>query len=196
MCRGGKAGQFLITLALLFSIALSANAFAEEKSATAQIPVVMDGTGTEEAFTVEIENKSRENPDFVTTDKDSLNLKRGETGSFYVTAIYPGNYDFNIWQEKGSDKDTDYDSTMYHAEVCVTEDNSGVMSAQAFVFKNGDAGKTPCVKFENTKHVSNKTSQTSPQTGDTIPGKGMTAAIAAAVLLAYWGMKLKREAGR
>ena len=37
MCRGGKAGQFLITLALLFSIALSANAFAEDRKRAVDI---------------------------------------------------------------------------------------------------------------------------------------------------------------
>lgn len=185
---GIKKVRFMAVLsALALAASISAPVFAEEKSVTAKIPVTMEAEGTDEAFTVRINSEPSK---FVSLDRQDMKLKGGESGDFVVTAIYPGNYDFDIWQDAGTDKSTSYDGTQYRAEVCVTEDSNGVMSAQTFVFRKGDDSKSDSVSFKNVRHV-DKTKN--PQTGDQFPiGAATTAGLSAIALIAA-GIRIRKE---
>lgn len=185
---GVKKVRFMAALsALVLAASISAPVFAEEKAVTAKIPVTMEAEGTNEAFTVRIDNEPSK---FVSVDRHDMKLKSGESGNFIVTAIYPGNYDFDIWQDAGTDKSTAYDDTQYRAKVCVTEDDNGVMSAQTFVFRKGVDSKSDSVSFRNVRH-NDKTKN--PQTGDQFPiGAAATAGLSAVALITA-GIRVRKE---
>ena len=65
----------------------------------------------------------------------------------------PGTYKYIVTQETGSESNTTYDKTVYNADVYVTENDSGVMNAEAIVYKNGSDNKLPECNFTNTVNI-------------------------------------------
>ena len=69
--------------------------------------------------------------------------------SFTVSIDMPGDYKYKIYQKKGNNKNTDYDKTIYQAEVFVTEDDDGKLNADTVVFSNGSSEKSAACSFVN-----------------------------------------------
>lgn len=96
---------------------------------------------------------SSETSEFQTLATDNLSLRDGETGSFSVLYTYPGTYHYTISQEKGTDKKTTYDETVYNVDVYVTEDEDGEMSAEPIIYLNGSNEKKQSASFINIKEL-------------------------------------------
>lgn len=116
------------------------------KTVNAVIPVTCEvkGTASDEKFTVNINSSDL----FLPTEK-SLILGNGETGDFDIPINYPGTYKYDINQEAGNTKGATYDKTIYKAEVFVTEDDNGVLSAETIVYTKDSNNKSASCKFVN-----------------------------------------------
>ena len=97
---------------------------------------------------------------------DSLSLRDGETGRFSVLYTYPGTYHYTLSQEKGTDKKTTYDETVYKVDVYVTEDEDGRMSAEPIIYLNGSNKKKPSAGFRNIKKLDTDKTIGNVKTGD------------------------------
>lgn len=136
----------LITSAIPVYAGKAAEDEAHAKTVNAIIPVTCEvkGTASDEKFTVNINS----NDLFLPTEK-SLTLGNGETGNFDIPINYPGTYKYDINQEAGNTKDATYDSTIYKAEVFVTENDNGVLNAETIVYTRDSNNKSTGCKFVN-----------------------------------------------
>lgn len=80
---------------------------------------------------------------------DVLRLKDGDSGDFKIAIDYPGTYHYQISQERGSDKNSVYDDTVYQADIFVTEDSSGILSAEAILYAEDSNSKSSQCSFVN-----------------------------------------------
>lgn len=96
-----------------------------------------------------------------------MSLRDGETGSFSVLYTYPGTYHYTISQEKGTDKKTTYDETVYKVDVYVTEDEDGRMSTEPVIYLNGSSEKKQSASFINVKKLDTNKTPENVKTGDT-----------------------------
>ncbi len=108
------------------------------------IPVSCTAEGSTESFTVVIQGDSR-----FKASPESFELKNGKSKNFTISVNLPGDYKYKIYQEKGTEKNTEYDSSVYQAEVFVTEDENGKLNADTVVFTNGSNEKSPKCEFIN-----------------------------------------------
>lgn len=159
-------GILLCIAGLLF---FAERADAATMPVTAKIPVTCEGGNPLETFVFVMDMESKE---MQTPDQLMIRMKAGEEGAFTIHYVYPGTYHYQIRQEAGSDWKTTYDSAVYDVDVYVTEDESGVLSAEPVVFKKGSDEKKAAVDFHNKAASSpSKNSHTSSgssyvQTGD------------------------------
>lgn len=132
---------------------------------TTRIPVTCSGGNTQETFTFVLEMETKE---LQTPDQLIIRIKAGEEGAFSIHYVYPGTYHYKIRQEKGADAKTTYDSTVYQIDVFVTEDESGILSAEPVLHKEGSNEKIPRVSFENSveNNMTKNNRSSSVQTGD------------------------------
>ena len=150
MSKTGKKVRILTCLVAMFMLFGTIPVCAAEKTVEAKIPVSSTGKNTKESFSYHLKAETSE---FQTLATDSLSLRDGETGSFSVLYTYPGTYHYTISQEKGTDKKTTYDETVYNVDVYVTEDEDGEMSAEPVIYLNGSNGKKQSASFVNTKEL-------------------------------------------
>lgn len=108
------------------------------------VPVSCTADGSTESFTVSIQGDSG-----FKASPEKLELKDGESKNFTISINLPGDYKYKIYQEKGTEKNTEYDSNVYQAEVFVTEDENGRLNADTVVFTNGSNEKSPKCEFVN-----------------------------------------------
>lgn len=108
------------------------------------VPVSCTAEGSTESFTVSIQGDSG-----FKASPEKLELKDGESKDFTISINLPGDYKYKIYQEKGTEKNTEYDSNVYQAEVFVTEDEDGKLNADTVVFTNGSNEKSPKCEFIN-----------------------------------------------
>ena len=86
-----------------------------------------------------------------TKDNKSWTAKNDANGQVtfpVLTFVDPGNYEFEISETKGKDKDVSYDETVYKVNVAVTDDGNGHLTAEA-TYVDGD----PVFKNTYTKPV-------------------------------------------
>ena len=114
----------------------------------AVIPVSCTAKNSNEEFKVSIkgDDGNRASP-------ETVYIKDRETENVSVSFSTPGTYKYIVTQETGSDSNTTYDKTVYNADVYVTENDSGVMSAETIVYKNGSDNKLPECNFTNIVNV-------------------------------------------
>lgn len=136
---------------------------AAEKTVEAKIPVSCTGENTTESFSYHLKAETSE---FQTLAADSLSLRDGETGIFSVLYTYPGTYHYTLSQEKGTDKKTTYDETVYNVDVYVTEDEDGRMSAEPVIYLNGSNKKKQSAGFRNIKKLDTNKTTGNVKTGD------------------------------
>lgn len=108
------------------------------------VPVSCTAEGSTESFTVSIKGDSG-----FKASPETLNLKNGDTGNFKIAINLPGDYKYKIYQESGTKENTEYDKTVYQAEVFVTEDDNGKLNADTVVFTNGNNEKSANCGFVN-----------------------------------------------
>lgn len=108
------------------------------------VPVSCTAEGSTESFAVSIEGDSG-----FKASPERLELKDGESKDFIISIDLPGDYKYKIYQEKGTEKNTEYDGNVYQAEVFVTEDEDGKLNADTVVFINGSSEKSPKCEFVN-----------------------------------------------
>ena len=148
MSKTGKKVRILTCLVAMFMLFGTIPVCAAEKTVEAKIPVSSTGKNTKESFSYHLKAETSE---FQTLATDNLSLRDGETGSFSVLYTYPGTYHYTISQEKGTDKKTTYDETVYNVDVYVTEDEE--MSAEPVIYLNGSNGKKQSASFVNIKEL-------------------------------------------
>lgn len=136
---------------------------AAEKTVEAKIPVSCTGENTTESFSYHLKAETSE---FQTLSADSLSLRDGEIGIFSVFYTYPGTYHYTLSQEKGTDKKTTYDETVYNVDVYVTEDEDGRMSAEPIIYLNGSNKKKQSAGFRNIKKLDTNKTTGNVKTGD------------------------------
>lgn len=164
MSRTGKKIRILTCLVAVFMLFNTLPVYAAEKTVEARIPVSCTGKNTKESFSYHLKAETSE---FQTLMADSLSLRDGETGSFSVLYTYPGTYHYTISQEKGTDKKTTYDETVYKVDVYVTEDEDGKMSTEPVIYLNGSSEKKQSASFINTKKLDTNKTPGNVKTGDT-----------------------------
>lgn len=165
-----KIRMIVISLLTILCAAMTAagEVKAEEKKVTAKIPVSCTGENTDESFVYLLEGGHSE---YEKVAEENLTLKDGEKGFFVIDYTYPGTYHYTIQQKKGTDNATTYDGTVYNVDVYVTENESGVMSAEPVIYVKGSAEKKAEASFVNSKkRQGNGGGQ--PQTENSTPGSG------------------------
>lgn len=117
------------------------------------VPVSCTAEGSAESFAVSIQGDSG-----FKASPERLELKNGESKDFTISINLPGDYKYKIYQEKGTEKNTEYDSNIYYAEVFVTEGEDGKLNADTVVFTNGSSEKSAECEFINkiTKETEQK----------------------------------------
>ena len=148
MSRTGRKIRILTYLAAVLMLFSIVPVCAAEKTVEAEIPVSCTGENTTESFSYHLKAETSE---FQTLSADSLSLRDGETGSFSVLYTNPGTYHYTLSQEKGTDRKTTYDETVYNVDVYVTEDEDGRMSAEPVIYLNGSSGKKQSAGFRNIR---------------------------------------------
>ena len=142
-------------LPLIFASAclITTPAYAAE-SVDAIVPVSCTAKGSTENFTVSIEGDGG-----YKSSPETLSLEDGESKYFTISIDTPGEYKYKIYQKKGTEENTEYDKTVYQAEVFVTEDNDGNLSTDTVVFIDGSKEKSAKCEFVNkvTKDEDNTT---------------------------------------
>lgn len=164
MSRTGKKIRIFTCLVAMLMLFSTLPVYAAEKTVEAKIPVSCTGKNTKESFSYHLKAETSE---FQILATDSLSLRDGETGSFSVLYTYPGTYHYTISQEKGMDKKTTYDETVYKVDVYVTEDEDGRMSAEPIVYLNGSSEKKQSAGFINVKKLDTNKTPGNVKTGDT-----------------------------
>lgn len=163
MSRTGKKLRLFTCLAAMLMLFSILPVCAAEKTVEAKIPVSCTGENTTESFSYHLKAETSE---FQTLATESLSLRDGETGIFSVLYTYPGTYHYTLSQEKGTDKKTTYDETVYNVDVYVTEDEDGRMSAEPVIYLDGSSGKKPSAGFRNIKKLDTNKTTGKVKTGD------------------------------
>ena len=114
----------------------------------AVIPVSCTAKNSNEEFKVSIKGD-----DGNQASPETVYIKDGETENISVSFSTPGTYKYIVTQEAGDNNNTTYDKTVYNADVYVTENDSGVMSAETIVYKNGAIINCRNVTFINTVNI-------------------------------------------
>lgn len=143
---------------LCLSILLSTPVHAEEKYVTAKIPVECVGENCDEQFTYVLLADGGENQNDI--ENSRFSLSDGGKDYFEIKFFCPNTYKYKVKQEKGSDKDTTYDETVYDVDVYVTEDEKGKMFSEVVVYAGENGEKNSECKFVNKKVV--EASETTP----------------------------------
>lgn len=110
----------------------------------AHIPVSCTAKGTTDEFQFEIEGENGYKP-----AKNVLYLKDGETNSFDFLFQVPGTYNYEVFQTKKDNDNILYDGTVYAANVYVTEDEAGILTAETVVYMKGSDNKSSSCNFIN-----------------------------------------------
>lgn len=129
---------------ILTSICLTATPVCAAEKVNAVLPVTCTARESTEKFAVLIEGDS-----VYKASPSVVYLSDGDNKSFTVSIDMPGNYKYKIYQKRGNSKNTDYDKTIYQAEVFVTEDDDGNLNADTVVFSNGSSEKSAACSFVN-----------------------------------------------
>ena len=110
----------------------------------AHIPVSCTAKGTTDEFQFEIEGENGYKP-----AKNVLYLKDGETNSFDFLFQVPGTYNYEVFQTNKDNDNILYDGTVYAANVYVTEDEAGTLTAETVVYMKGSDNKSSSCSFIN-----------------------------------------------
>lgn len=162
-----------------------------DKTVMVQIPVSCVAVNTSETFQYLL---SCESTTYQIVESDTLSLKDGEEGSFFIFYTYPGTYHYTVSQKEGMDSRTSYDGTVYTIDVYVTEDDTGIMSAEPVIYVRGEAEKKAKLEFVNEKEVSVE-EKTSVRTGDTAQtGLWIAGLLVPAILIVTLAAKRERGA--
>lgn len=132
-------------LPLIFaSVCLTTTPVYAAEPVDAIVPVSCTAEGSAESFAVLIEGDGG-----FKASPERLELKNGESKTFTIQINLPGDYKYKIYQEKGTEKNTEYDNNIYQAEVFVTEDENGKLNAETVVFTKGSSEKSAKCEFVN-----------------------------------------------
>ena len=83
-------------------------------------------------------------------DKDTIVIDDSGQGEFLLKLTEPGTYDYLLYENKGSEKEIDYDDAKYEIHVFVTSDNNGKLEYSVSVtFANSDLKPSEGVSFKN-----------------------------------------------
>lgn len=171
-----KGGEEMVKNALpliLTSICLTATPVCAAEKVNAVLPVTCTARESTEKFAVLIEGDS-----VYEASPSIVYLSDGDNKSFTVSIEMPGDYKYKIYQKKGNNKNTDYDKTIYQAEVFVTEDDDGKLNADTVVFSNGSSEKSAACSFVNK--VKSPTPAQDTETQNKTTGKNNTTGKSAA----------------
>lgn len=132
-------------LPLIFaSVCLMATPVYAAEPVDAIVPVSCSAEGSTESFAVSIEGDSG-----FKASPERLELRDGESKTFTIQINLPGDYKYKIYQEKGIEKNMEYDNSVYQAEIFVTEDENEKLNAETVVFTKGSSEKSAKCEFVN-----------------------------------------------
>lgn len=119
---------------------------------SALIPVSCNSENTNEVFKYNITcTENYNNSAKLLTD--SLYLSGNTSSTFGVNVSVAGKYSFEVYQDKGTDTDTKYDSTIYTVDVYVTEDDEGNLASEVIAYVKGSNDKVDSCSFRNIKSL-------------------------------------------
>lgn len=176
---------------------------ADKKEVLVEIPVCCMAEDCSETFECYLEPE--ESP-YQKPERYRVRLKDGEKGAFRLRYTYPGTYHCIIGQKAGKTEGVQYDGSIYHVSVFITEEEEGGMEAKITVFPDSSREKSSACQFENRKIKKEKipaekkpdtTSPQSVQTGDRLCPEYWCLAAFLAFMTARIVCKLKiRKEGR
>ena len=140
-----KIGMFLISL--LAILAASCPAMASEPAVT-ELPVICRAEGIEETFTYEIE--PLDNVEGQEIPKNILSLRNNESDAFQLRFNIPGTYGFIIRQENGTNREVNYDDSVYRVNVYVLSNDDGELYTEIIAYIDGHDEKESEISFTNT----------------------------------------------
>lgn len=158
-----------VSLIAVSSLTMGISVFAEGKgepdTVTAEIPFSCDEGGT-----VKLEPVSE---GAIMPETDTIAVGNGEKGSFKVTYLEPGTYEYIMYQLPIDSKDIDQDKSRYEVSVSVYYDEKDSMCASLVAKNEATKYKPESIKFENKKITpQKKTDNTNTGTGAPIVEMG------------------------
>lgn len=154
MTATDKKTAIFITALCVMCLFMTIMPYAAEKSATAIIPVSCTSKGSNESFTYTLGYTDSVHQNVRNT---TVQLRDGESGKFEVVFDYADVYHFTVEQKAGTDRDTDYDRTVFEVDVYVTEDENGTLHTEVIAYKQGNREKTDTVGYVNRVHKPDNT---------------------------------------
>ena len=83
-------------------------------------------------------------------DKDTIAIDDSGQGEFLLKLTEPGTYNYLLYENKGSEKEIDYDDAKYEIHVFVTSDNNGKLEYSVSVtYADSDTKPSEGVSFKN-----------------------------------------------
>ena len=146
--KGKTYGNIIrvICMICLACVLAGSTVLAEERTATAYIPVTCGDGWVKETRTYVLGYQDSEHQKITNT---TLSLKGGESGKFEIVFDYPGAYHFTVTQKQGTDPETIYDDTVYSVDIYVSQDDSRAMHSEVVAYRFGSKEKTDKLEFRN-----------------------------------------------
>lgn len=123
-----------------------------ESSCEVSIPVQTELTGAESA-------RNKEEPEFIISLKgadepmpavSSLQIIGTGSGAFGpITYTQPGDYEYQVYQETGNNKDIVYDKNVYDVTVRIVWDANDELTAEVWTSREGEDEKQGQILFSN-----------------------------------------------
>lgn len=123
--------------------------------------IIGDAPHEKETFIYLLKAKDSENP-MPKTNEISID-GRGTASFDKIKFTSPGLYEYQVVQNKGTNKDYTYDETIYEVSIYIKSDDKAIFTPIIKIYKNDSELKSEAISFENNYTDPNKNL---PQTGD------------------------------
>ncbi len=162
--RGRLIMAFLMVMGILcvFGSSMTANAAFQYDPVEAHIAFdckKIDGM-EENIYQISIKSETDYAP---VPEKNTVTVNDSGKGEFIVTISEPGNYEYLLYQIKGSDENIKYDDTKYDVHVSVLSDENGKLTYSVAVTLADTDDKPESVEFKNATAGADKTTEAPPE---------------------------------
>lgn len=161
--RGRLITAFLMVMSFLciFGSKITANAEFQYKPVAAHITFdckQIDGV-EESIYQITIKSETDYSP---VPENDTVTVNNSGKGEFVVNISEPGNYEYLLYQIKGSDENIKYDETKYDVHVSVLSDENGKLTYSVAVTLADTDVKPEGVEFKNNTAGADRTTEAPP----------------------------------
>ena len=161
--RGRLITAFLMVMSFLciFGGKITANAAFQYEAVDAHITFNCKQIDGVEESVYQITIKS-ENENAPVPKQDIVKVDNSGKGEFVVSISEPGNYEYLLYQIKGSDENITYDETKYDVHVSVLSDENGKLTYSVAVTLADSDEKPESVEFKNNTAGADRTTEAPP----------------------------------